>query len=45
MIGPSVARSRMSSHFSPGQPLDLPSTEAGKSPASGRQFSHEPALM
>ena len=25
--------------------LDLPSTDAGKSPASGRQFSHEPALM
>ena len=45
MIGPSTPILRMSSHRSPGQPFVRPFTRAGNSPASGRQSSHEPALM
>lgn len=39
MIGASTSSRRMSSHFSPDQPLKLPSTAAGKLEASGRQLS------
>ena len=44
MIGLSGAIALMSSHRSPGQPLDFPRTLAGNLEASGRHFSHVPAL-
>ena len=45
MIGRSTARRRMSSQRSPGHPFERPSTRSGNRSASGRQRSHEPALM